>query len=202
MKAVMLLAFGVVATSTARAQETRVGVYGGFINAGLDGDDVGDDLDPKMGFVAGATFAVALNDRATFKPSILLAQKGAKTSGDGYEYTLSANVIEAPMLFSYGFAVGETTTLHLLGGPSISFIVSVKEKLSVDGQADTEDISDEVKDYDICGMFGLGLAFGLSGGGTLLTDLLYSHGLVSLDDTGDDLDIETESVSLMVGYLF
>ena len=63
-----------------QAQDVKLGVKLGMNISSLNGNE--DNLDPKDGWVLGATAEVALTDKFSLQPELLYSQQGAKSRGN------------------------------------------------------------------------------------------------------------------------
>ena len=128
MKKVALLSIVLLMAGIAHAQVT------GGIKAGLNYSNIiktGDDdfsTDFKAGFHAGLFVDIPLVDRLAFMPEVMYSQKGYKADGTSllggaYEYSLTSNFIDVPLLLKVNAAPG--FSIHL--GPQFSFLMSTTE---------------------------------------------------------------------------
>ena len=128
MKKIALLSIGLLMAGLANAQ-VNAGIKAGinYSNIIKTGDD-DFSTDFKTGFHAGLFVDINLVDRLSFMPEIMFSQKGYKADGTSllggaYDYTLTSNFVEVPLLLKVNAAPG--FSIHL--GPQFSFLASTTE---------------------------------------------------------------------------
>jgi hypothetical protein len=92
----------------------------------------------------------------------MFSSKGAKDDSD---ITSRLNYLEVPVLLHLGFLGG----LYFEVGPSFSYLLSAS--------ADDDDISEDIKDFDLGGIAGVGFSLG-----SLRADLRYNLGMLDIND--------------------
>lgn len=192
-------------TSGAFALELTLGLKGGVGHFDAWGSDYSDRLDEQnlerdfsFGGSIGAFGRFGLVRRWSLQPEILFTSGGQKysgSSGTGDDWVrVVRRTIEVPILVRRQFNLGPLT-LAAFAGPNAQFKVG-DFKLAQEGVDDTE-ITDQ-KPMAFGADVGVGMDFQILRG-VLTTDLRYSLGLTSWDDTGDD-NTKPQSVRLFVGY--
>ena len=128
MKKILILCLALLGAGASEAQ-VAVGGKGGanFSNIIKTGDD---DFSTsfKTGFHAGLFINIPLAGSLSFSPELVYSQKGYSASGSSllggdYDYTLTSNFIEVPVLLKINAAPG--FGIHL--GPQVSFLASTTE---------------------------------------------------------------------------
>ena len=187
------------------ALELTLGLKGGVGHFDAWGSDYSDRLDEQnlerdfsFGGSIGAFGRFGLVRRWSLQPEILFTSGGQKysgSSGNGDDWVrVVRRTIEVPILVRRQFNLGPLT-LAAFAGPNAQFKVG-DFKLAQEGVDDTE-IADQ-KSMAFGADVGVGMDFQILRG-VLTTDLRYSLGLTSWDDTGDD-NTKPQSVRLFVGY--
>jgi len=203
MKKLIVFAFILVATATAKAQ-TSFGIQAGanFATLKLDSDD--EDIKSKVGLVIGALADIDFGSSISFRPELNFIQKGYKIDESGYEETLSLNYIELSPNFVYNFTAG-TGKVFLGLGPSFGFGVSGRIK-SKDGNdpEEEEDVDfgsndDQVKSFD----YGFNLLGGYKLANGLFLSAGYNLGLGNLSNLeGDEFEAKNRGFNIKIGYMF
>ncbi len=208
MKNFMKLLVAVIALTIATgsfAQE--YGVKAGLNLANMlvkdDNNTYSDDFDMKLGFHVGVTAEFPLTELFSFETGLLLSQKGYKLEeswgGETYEYTLTLNYLEIPLLGKATYDLGGTAIYGQLG-PYVGFGLTGKFK-------------DEDEDQDVD--WGSGdddhykrLDFGLNiGAGVQLNNITIgaSYGLGLMNITPHDegsFTVNNRVIGVSVGYKF
>jgi len=213
----------------ASAQIFGIGVKGGLNFSTLSGDfvdvngDFGTDdvFSTQTGFVVGVSFNTSLFPLLSLQPEILYSEKGAKFDvlfddfdipgvGD-IDASIDLAYLEVPVLLKAGLPIPGFSPF-LYAGPSFAFNLSAEASYDIDvtvngmrvSESGSEDISDEIKSFDVGIVLGGGVEFGLP---TLKlhAELRYTMGLSNvydLNNDNDDLDVNNRVLSLMVGVTF
>jgi hypothetical protein len=132
MKKIILL-IGVVALFTFKAEaqnssseNIRIGVKGGLNLSNIyDTKSENYEADAKFGFVLGGFLAIPIGPYLGFQPEVLFSQKGCRATGTAmgvidYEYTLTSNFIDVPLLI----ALKPIAQVTFLAGPQYSYLLS------------------------------------------------------------------------------
>lgn len=153
--ATLALAFVLIgATAYAQGSTEAGGMVGANISkvtfSNCRADQEPCNLDFKTGFTGGAYFAIAPAS-PTYKIEVegLYTMKGGKEldSGD----SVKINYFDVPVIVRVTFPVGKTRGFVTLG-PSFSFRMSAEDSTG-------EDISDDIKSFDLGVVFGGGIMF-------------------------------------------
>jgi hypothetical protein len=216
-----------LAVMPASAQIFGVGVKGGLNFATLRGDFILDDEDfdldsglkNKTGLVLGVSFNTRLIPLLSLQPEILYSEKGAKikesfsfpingqTISGSFEGTFDLKYLEVPILLRAQLPVPGFSPF-LYAGPSVAYNLSADFTVEASAmgftESESEDIKDQIKDFDVGFVVGGGLEFGLP----LLklhVEARYTMGLSNVVDNNEfdtDLDLKNGVFSLMVGVTF
>jgi hypothetical protein len=104
--------------------------------------------------------------------------------------------LDIPILGVVNVARFSQASVHLLAGPSVGIKLGARLKATVEGESETQDISDALPSTDV----------GLTVGGRVefrqgvLAEFRYTHGFTNLSD-GDE-DVKNRVYSFLVGYRF
>lgn len=86
--------------------------------------------DAKFGLAAGAFFSIPIGEYIGIQPEVMFSQKGYQTTGNiigvGYEYRLTSNFIDIPLLL----AIKPVPFVTLLAGPQFSYLLSEKRQFN------------------------------------------------------------------------
>ena len=192
---------------------------------GKDADDFGDNfsyimsdvgftsfnLEKKVryGFSLGAFLNFKVNEIFSIQPELIYIMKGVKFDGGGYfegyyidtQIIFKTNYIEIPLLAKLSTIEDNTINPFIIFGPSISFNTSsdLEVKVEFRGESESEVTEfDYFKDTDLNLILGGG--FCTSNG--ILFDIRYNLGLVSIDDSNDQIQIKNRTITLMLGFQF
>ena len=170
------LLFGLTAASCSLAPALSAQATFG-VTAGIVSANVAESVPPsptvskrsKTGFAGGITLSYAFSKAFAFAPEVLYVQKGYDhhqgQSGDfaPYEEIAAFDYVEVPLLFRLRFG-GRERMFFLLGGPSVSFLVSCSLQDLTGSRVD--DITCQLNgttpftsSTDVGGMFGAGLSY-------------------------------------------
>jgi len=238
-----------LAVSSSFAQDDggiKIGITAGVnlstFSIGREGMDQTAEYGKGFGFQGGPAFAIPLSKIFYFQPGLMFIQKGMKDETISYDYdynngvrtnekyertyTITANYIEVPLLFSVKSPVTEGVAIRINAGPYMAYAIgdgSQKterkrngEKTSESEKLFKEDCDED--DYDdsyYCSEFGR-LDWGLSIGGgvqfsNIYVGIFYDYGLADLltirtnDEYYDDRNkekIATRSMGINIGYFF
>jgi opacity protein-like surface antigen len=190
-----------VMSTNAFALDLEVGAKGG-INLGnmwgSDKDSLGTDTSMRTGFLGGAFLGMTINESVGARLEVDYAQRGQKTTfdtGSGSEdITFKLDYVEIALYGVGMFPVNETVAIHAFAGPYVGFLSKAEV---ADGT--TEDIKDFITSTD----FGVGVGAGVCFMATEMLKILvegqYNIGLMSVDDTDDDLTIKNQGIGFTAG---
>ena len=194
--------------------QTTLGLRGGVSQATVSTDVEGTpDQDPRQGVVAGLDIAFPLASTVELRLGGAYAQKGTSSSADlaseGFAgvgtATVEADWVQASALARIGTPRDGGMSIGLLVGPWAASLLSCDASLSVDGGeqgsvSQSASCDDATKSIDYGIAAGAGLEMAVSGGLRLGVDLIYSLGLVNIDDTSME-DIKTRHLAVQAGIV-
>ena len=188
----MLVCSGAMAEDAAK--------YGGkfalnFANQAGDDNEPFDEL--MFAFGLGGTVEVPLGPDLVLETGLLWMRKGGQGSLIGVDLTMVLDYIEVPVLAKYSLAEGKAS---VSGGLTLAFLLKAEATVDFMGVSDSDDVTDEIRDLDICIAVGGGGSFP-AGEGTLNVGVQYSRGLITIDKDGD-FDSFNQTISVTVGYTF
>ncbi len=145
MKKIYILAICLLVAGAAQAQNLSFGVKGGlnYSNIIKTGDD-DFNTEFKPGFHAGIFLEVPLVSSFSIAPELVFSQKGYKASGSSllggdYEYNLTSNFIELPILAK----INASDQFSIVLGPQVSFLTSTTEEFKSGSDAFRRTIEEE-----------------------------------------------------------
>jgi len=192
----IILSLGLLAGISATAQaQVSFGVKAGATLTNFMGDDVSDESDNKVGFLAGAVANFAVNDMFSVQPEVLFSQKGSK-SGD---VKSNLNYIDVPVMVKVNTGDNGSGLFFELG-PQFGLLMSAK---ATDGD-ESIDIKDLSNTFDFG--YAAGLGYQLESG--LNFGLRYNGGITNVTKEIDLLGTTVQPKSrnsafqLSVGYMF
>lgn len=149
MKKVIFLTIFLSLSLTALHAQIRLGARAGLSSTGVSSDKLKDFIDDNtVGFYAGPTVEILLNESLGLSLSALYSQKGIKFKG---EDTHRTNYIEVPLDVKYFIPLNNSVKVFGAAGPYINFRIS--------GDKSFETITDEIKGQWEAKSFGAGLNF-------------------------------------------
>ena len=92
---------------------------------------VGFNAKPKAGFAGGAFLSIPIIPFIGIQPEAMFSQKGYIARGDNYEYSLTTNHLDLPILLK----LKPLPFLHIVGGPMYSYTLSRDEKITSGGRS-------------------------------------------------------------------
>lgn len=204
--AVVMLCVVAGAGSRAEAQSAnanaRIGVMGGINLSTFSGEDSSDDLENRMGLLAGLSYARPRPGSFGFEMDLLFSAKGAKSSDGPNEVTFNLNYLELPVLLRYDFATTGGIRPHLSAGPSFALRTGCSGEGNNNGvsvSVDCDELQDalnvEFKSIDVGATVGGGLDFAV-GRNTFTVGARYTLGLVSIVE---DESTKNRAISLFAG---
>ena len=195
--------------------QTTLGIRGGLSQATISSDalDVSNQ-DARKGIVAGLDLAFPVASAVELRIGGAYAQKGTTYSADltsegldgiGGSGSIEADWVQVSALARIGTPRDGGMSIALLVGPWAASLLSCDASLDFDlGElgAVNESVScdDATKSIDYGVAAGAGLEMTVSDGLRLGVDLIYSLGLVNIDDTSME-DIKTRHLALQAGIV-
>lgn len=180
----------------------RIGVMGGINLSTFSGEDSADDLENRMGLLAGLSYARPRPGSFGFEMDLLFSAKGAKSSDGPNDVTFKLNYLELPVLLRYDFATTGGIRPHLSAGPSFALRTGCSGEGSSNGvsvSVDCDELQDalnsEFKSIDVGATVGGGLDFAV-GRNTFTVGARYTIGLVSIVE---DESTKNRAISLFAG---
>ncbi len=194
--------------------QTTLGLRGGVSRATVSDVPGASDQDPRQGVVAGLDIAFPLASTAELRIGGAYAQKGTSSSSvdlasEGFagvgSTTVEADWVQASALARFGTPRNGGMSIGLLVGPWAASLLSCDATLSVHvgglgSVSESASCDDATKSIDYGIAAGAGLEMAVSDGLRLGVDLIYSLGLVNIDDTSMD-DIKTRHLALQAGIV-
>jgi hypothetical protein len=215
----MILALGLVFMITGAVQaqmKMEFGVKAGGNMANLTGDVEGTSM--KLGIGGGIFAKIMPSPQITIQPEVLYMMKGAKHDDydeGGVSYTDGKSVIdyvEVPILVKYMIPTEGKISPSIFVGPAVGFLMSAKDKYTMDGTEMEDDWKDYFKSIDFGVAFGAGVDVAMGEKGKLTFDARYTLGLTNLYDLTEDeatamgidpdASVKNANISVMVGYAF
>ena len=194
--------------------QTTLGLRGGVSRATVSSELEDDGIqDARQGVVAGLDIAFPVASTVELRIGGAYSQKGTTYSavasecldGIGGSGSIEADWVQGSALVRIGTPRDGGMSIGLLAGPwaasllscDASFSVNVGGLGSVTESASCDDATKSI-DYGIAA--GAGLEMAVSDGLRLGVDLIYSLGLVNIDDTSME-DIKTRHLALQAGIV-
>lgn len=198
-----------------RAPGPRAGIIAGLSSATLGGSDAefesGSGVDKKRrnGLVAGGylTFPIVPGLPLSLRPELLYAQKGVRASGSYQlitpngggsvteDVTTKLDYLELPVLLQVDVPNTAGLRPSVYAGPSVAYLLRCRTDGTVDGETNSEDCgggSNGVRKFDVSGVVGGQLGFGL-GGQALGVGVRYTYGFTKLNK---DVDAKNRALSV------
>jgi hypothetical protein len=196
---IALCALAALAAQPAAGQ-TRFGLRAGVNFAKLTGDDVDSDaLDSRTGLVAGGFMEAPFAEIVSLQLGAQYSQKGASAETLAGDTKLELDYLEVPALLVVRVPGSGSTDIRLSLGPTLGFLISCEGVAAIGFSADCED---NMKKFDLGGLVGAGLSFGMGSGAALLIDGFYNFGFMTIDDSANEDDVRTEVFGITAGIMF
>lgn len=180
-----------------------MGLKGGVLLSTVNGDDAEDDFERLQDFGGGLFILLGEGSNFLLQTDMLYMRKGAvhetEAAGSTHELTFSLNYLEVPVLLRIDLGERETFSPYALGGGYAGFFLDGKTTHEIDGETDSEEDLEDIRDIDYGWTVGGGLMLG-----QFFVEGRYSQGMVELSDREDDEDSDTynQSLVLMAGFQF
>ncbi len=177
-KLVLVLAAG-ISLASAKAQ-IQYGVKAGANFAKITGSDA-DGTKGITSFNGGIFVGIPLAHGLSLQPEVLYSGQGAKISyGGGDDSKLKLGYLNVPVLLKYTLPFG----VSVQTGPQIGFLLSAKDKATVNGQTASVSVKDEFKSTDFSWDFGVGYVTPFNIG----IEARYGLGLSKIGKSDDSSD--------------
>ena len=198
--------------------QTTLGIRGGLSQATVSSELEGQATqEARQGVVAGLDIAFPLASAVELRLGGAYAQKGTTSSvssadlapeglgGSGGSASIEADWVQLSALARIGTPRNGGMSIALLVGPWAASLLSCDASLNFElGEFGSVNQSgscdDETKSIDYGVAAGAGLEMAVSDGLRLGVDLIYSLGLVNIDDTSME-DIKTRHLALQAGIV-
>lgn len=199
-----------------------LGLKGGIGLSGYWGKDAADSAGMtatmRSGVCAGAMLTLNFNEYIAGQVEFLYSMKGKSAIGDYASYSkaiaVKTDYFEMPLLFRFGYPVGEISRLILCAGPVLSLLVSSKKDSTVmyqPSQTVKTDVTVDLKSRTSPFDFGITAGGGMAvkgGPGEVLFEVRYTLGMLtkeklSEEDKRADVrrpDIKNSYISFLLGY--
>ncbi len=191
-----LIAPRLPAQSTMLLGVTAGGSYS-TMSSSLDGGKPG----YRSTFNGGVTIGMTLNEKFAIEGQALYVTKGfVADTTTGVNVSLSLDYIELPLMFAWT-PIGRVgmVTPRIMVGPSLGFRVGCSFVAAGAGSPLVDCDPQNVTDFDLAVMGGLGVKVGKGQGG-LTVDLRFDYGFVNVAKGSESF--KNRAWLLSVGYLF
>ena len=155
----------------------------------------------RVGLIVGGFVDVPVGKTLALEVGAFFSQKGSATTisipgiVSGTADT-RIQYLDIPILAVVGVAKFSQASVHLLAGPSIGVKIDARLKATVEGQSETQDISDQIPSTDMGLLLGGRVEFRQG----VLAEFRYTHGFTDLSD-GEE-SVKNRVYSFLVGYRF
>jgi hypothetical protein len=153
------------------------------------------DTEGETRFALGASVALRMSHGFSFEPGVFWSEAQFVSNDFDPQARISSRVFLLPLPFKRHWNAEGAIAPHLLAGPQLAFIGRTRQTFG----GLEEDVSDDVRDFDVEVLLGGGLGL-RAGRGRATMELRYSIGLRNLDETENDIKIR--SLQLLLGYQF
>lgn len=202
---VLVLLAMVLATNTRADSAWTLGVKGGVSIATAGGDDTDEeDIGSRTAFVGGAFGQFDLSKNLGIRFEGLYFMKGATAEAGAFDGAFELDYIEFPVLLVGQAPVSKAVTLNAFAGPSFSINTSANASVDFGGFEYSDNIGQDISDFDIGLTFGAGATFA-AGSVMIVLDGRYDLGLMTFDDglqSGNELDLKNQAWAFMAGVGF
>jgi hypothetical protein len=182
-----------------------VGVLAGVIRTSLSGEDnegnaVEDFFESRTGTMFGAWVGGNMNGRIGFTGEFiyLIRKSDISFDDDGLiDDELSYPAFSIPAVFHVNFGGQDRSKglFYVVGGPVFTF--NLKQKVKIDGEGESIDLSDDFNGTDIGVVAGAGFEIF-----RIAFEVRHNWGLRSITDTGDIGDLKTRTWDFLVKFRF
>lgn len=192
------------------AKETVLGLKLGMNLSTVSGDDIPDTKESILDWVGGAFVMIPLGKGISLQPEILYSREGLKYTADVNpsgspimaDFNNVSEYIKIPILVKAVLPVKGLLRPNFFFGPYVSFLTKSTLKIELDDSLlEKRDIKEFSKNLDIGFVAGLGVDVNIGKSGTILMDIRYAMGMVTVNDHPDLGDsMYNRGFSAMVGY--
>jgi hypothetical protein len=192
--------------ASASAQGVTIGIKGGLSNTNVKFEFTGDETIPAPeavnGLIVGGWVGRDFNPNFGMLVEFLYDQGGTKfgfTDVDGtrYEQKINVDYFQVPVLARTNFKAGNSSVLHVFGGPTFGFKTRHAEKFTVNGvETPLEEDPSGIKSNDLGLTIGAG--FDIK---QFVVDFRYTWGLMNINDESgtDEPEVKTKQFAVMFG---
>jgi hypothetical protein len=189
----------------AAAVDIDFGVKGGISLAKIKWSDETEATCNLLQPVFGVFAAFNLSQSIAIQPEIFLLTQGGKDEYgidlDTYAYKAFYRYIHVPVLAKVRLMKEGKFRPVLFAGPAVDILLSAHEKYYINGVLDEDsDVKEYLKNTNISLVFGVGVEH-MMDKLTLILDVRYDLGLVSIEAIGTDL-LKTKALMFLVGVGF
>lgn len=185
MKTTVSFLFFLLISIAGFAQDKGIGIKAGFNFSRIEGQDIVDPLEGRIGYQFGLMSNIGISDKVYFGPELIAIQKGT--------HNLELLYLQSPLLFRYFL----TSKMHVDFGPYAAYLY--------EASVDEEVVEGEFQTLDLGGSFGIGGYIGV-----INIDLRFHRGFkdTQKDDSEyliaqeGEVDASNTTVEFSLGYLF
>jgi len=153
----------------------------------------------EVGMNVGMSLVFPVAGDFSFSIGANFSEKGLERTIGGVPTLLDLTYIEVPLLFRFGVLSAGPLSLTAIFGPSAGIKLDCSS--SILGPTPATDCSDAIHDYDIGGVLGGGLDFGVNNRLTLGVDVTYNVGMRTIGAGAlDGIMNSTLTVQSFVGF--
>jgi hypothetical protein len=206
----VLFVLAIAASVREAAAQVKMGILIGVNSASLTIPEAllpVEDLDltvsvgRRVGLIVGGFVDIPAGKALAIEVGGLFSQKGSSTtiSIPGVVSGTSdtrITYVDIPITANVGVAQFSWGKVHLVAGPSIGVKIGARSKATVEGQSETQDISDQLPSTDMGLVLGGRVEFKQG----VLAEFRYTHGFTDLSD-GEE-SVKTRVYSVLIGYRF
>jgi opacity protein-like surface antigen len=184
----LLVAIGVLLTSTAAAAGSSFGVIGGLNIANLRIDGVS-GMNTRTSFAVGGVLDLGITDRFGLRIEPTYLSKGGKAEQrniywgtvDGAVFDL--DYVDIPLLARFDLATTETRA-YLLGGVGLSLATKAQVEVTQTGATEKVDFGEVFNTKDVSLNLGAGVGFAVTPTSRMAIDGRVAIGLTDINDGG------------------
>ena len=183
--------------------------FTGVHGSGVD-ELIGNDTRGKSGFIGGTFFRISISKHVSFQPELLYAIKGDSRDGAIIDTvskvprygTLKTQLtyLEIPLIVRLRLRFGPGWIPAVYAGPVVSVLQTAKVVFEDEETVEFQ-INDAVTRTDLGLVLGGGVNFPF-GTGYLTTEIRYTLGMNSIDQSGLGRNVYNHSLSFMAGFMF
>ncbi len=158
--------------------------------------------------VLGGFIAINVNRMFTFQPELYYLNQGGvwneEFMGSAYEWLHTQRYIHIPLLVKIHVMPEGRTIPIVFAGPAVDFLLSAREKLTIDGTVEyDDDLKPALKSTNFSLVFGGGVEMMLDKL-KLILDIRYNLGLANIvaAEFADGWSLKTKAVMIVAGVGF